>query len=601
MNSRLASLLLAAAVAPACAGPSEPTPLAIGGERVASGPVTVITVPPAPESKPVTESRATYYRQAFPDAARFVEKSIPTAMIPTADKGNETYVVAQDPSGAAIGYLRDYTGPVTPFADCACSPMTLTFAFNADYSLETLLLPAPLEKKDHEQMTPEEQQRLIAIAKNPPEALAKNRSVNAVIDATTEATMPAFIDHVVKDAGLTTMRVVQLVRLTQRTLLRAPLAWDTQRLASILNAPATPMARAHALAEFLPTLENAETRRSVFRRMVDDYVEGLVGGAAPDEEVEARILPSEPGSPVPPTDVAHACYHLATRGLRLPLAERCLQRMSAAEPDGATQKALSHLAGTLKFLKGEHAAAAAVLLGAVDETVIAHDPVLALRLVQSLAATQRSSEACPIAMSLFREAPLLPGVKKGLRVCSRNNKVTKIINRLQAEQKQLLLTRRIEGNTAAPELSLEGPKLESIDLKLGVAGKVTVLVFFATWCPHCLEELPQINAFTESVRVLPAMRDRIRVIGIRTAVERESIPYEAFVEKMKPNFTVWFDATMSLAFGKFARAHGVSTTLPTVAVIDENGVTRYMLGSGRYRDLRRELTWAVEDTLGRDG
>ena len=35
----------------------------------------------------------------------------------------------------------------------------------------------------------------------------------------------------------------------------------------------------------------------------------------------------------------------------------------------------------------------------------------------------------------------------------------------------------------------------------------------------------------------------MRVLGVRTAVERETIPYEQFLAEYKPNFPIFSDAT----------------------------------------------------------
>ena len=65
------------------------------------------------------------FKTAFPEAARFEGRKIAAEMVSALDKGNETYIRAIDKDGQLIGYLRDFTGPVTPHEDCPCSPLML--------------------------------------------------------------------------------------------------------------------------------------------------------------------------------------------------------------------------------------------------------------------------------------------------------------------------------------------------------------------------------------------------------------------------------------------------------------------------------------------
>jgi hypothetical protein len=111
--------------------------------------------------------------------------------------------------------------------------------------------------------------------------------------------------------------------------------------------------------------------------------------------------------------------------------------------------------------------------------------------------------------------------------------------------------------------------------------------------------MPRIVAFTRGVAGSEHLKGKVRVIGIRTAVERESEPWESFARRFAPTFPVWIDPVMSLAFAKFAKAQGLPTLLPTLAVIDTRGKVAYLLEAGDHRDTARELLWAVDDVLRR--
>src|SRR5690606_16598277 len=127
------------------------------------------------------------------------------------------------------------------------------------------------------------------------------------------------------------------------------------------------------------------------------------------------------------------------------------------------------------------------------------------------------------------------------------------------------------------------------DLQLGKEGRVTVAVFFATWCPHCQMELPRVVAFARMAQKHEELAGKVRVLGIRTAIEKEVEPYEEFERRMGLNFQVYTDPVMALAFSKFAKAHGLGGGIPVVAVVDRRGYTRFNLINGDYRNTARDL------------
>jgi thiol-disulfide isomerase/thioredoxin len=146
-------------------------------------------------------------------------------------------------------------------------------------------------------------------------------------------------------------------------------------------------------------------------------------------------------------------------------------------------------------------------------------------------------------------------------------------------------------------LSLESDGFQTVEVEPAISSKVSVWVFFSTWCPHCAAELPRVNAFLRALEARADLRDRVRVIGIRTAVEKERIPYAQFLAQVRPQFPIYSDSTMSLVFGQFCRTQNIPPELPTLAVLDSQGVVRFLLGSGPYRDTSQELIWAVETLL----
>ena len=101
---------------------------------------------------------------------------------------------------------------------------------------------------------------------------------------------------------------------------------------------------------------------------------------------------------------------------------------------------------------------------------------------------------------------------------------------------------------------LEGRTIASADLR----GKVVLVNFWATWCPPCRAEIPDL------IKLQEKYRDKLIVIG----VSEDEIPpdeVKAFVADQKMNYPV---AMTTPALGKIFR--GVSA-LPTTFVIDREG------------------------------
>lgn len=101
---------------------------------------------------------------------------------------------------------------------------------------------------------------------------------------------------------------------------------------------------------------------------------------------------------------------------------------------------------------------------------------------------------------------------------------------------------------------LDGRTISSADLR----GKVVLVNFWATWCPPCRAEIPDL------IKLQEKYRDKLVVVGIS---EDEVGPDEvkAFVTQQKMNYPV---AMTTPALAKIFR--GVSA-LPTTFVIDRDG------------------------------
>ena len=154
----------------------------------------------------------------------------------------------------------------------------------------------------------------------------------------------------------------------------------------------------------------------------------------------------------------------------------------------------------------------------------------------------------------------------------------------------LSLPRDAPGGSPTSALNVQNDKGEDISVNLAEANKPTVLVFFATWCPHCQNEMPKLVKFVESMDT-----DKAQFIGVRTSVEREKMTYSEFKAQYKPNFPIYTDATMSLAFGKFARDEQTVASMPACDPRPQGGVVQFILKNGLAEDPVEQIQWALEE------
>ncbi len=104
----------------------------------------------------------------------------------------------------------------------------------------------------------------------------------------------------------------------------------------------------------------------------------------------------------------------------------------------------------------------------------------------------------------------------------------------------------------------------TIDMSKVVGKKPVMLVFWASWCPSCREEVPKINRLYEKYR-----DQGMEFIGINVGYNDSEAKARAFVRKTGMAFPVIFDKR-----GKISRMFAVQG-VPTVFVTDRNGVVRF--------------------------
>lgn len=108
-------------------------------------------------------------------------------------------------------------------------------------------------------------------------------------------------------------------------------------------------------------------------------------------------------------------------------------------------------------------------------------------------------------------------------------------------------------------------------------GRWLIINFWATWCPPCIEEMPELEKFYRE------NRQRAQVWGVTFEdTDREKIL--EFIQRLGISYPI-------LGFGQDPlTGYGQVTVLPTTFVIDENGLfQRRFEGPITARDLAREI------------
>ena len=109
-----------------------------------------------------------------------------------------------------------------------------------------------------------------------------------------------------------------------------------------------------------------------------------------------------------------------------------------------------------------------------------------------------------------------------------------------------------------PDLTLTSLDGQTVSLR-DLSGQAVVINFWATWCPPCREEMPDLATFHQAGR-----EDGVIVVAIN-AGEATSLVQD-FVDELDPSFQVLLDPDMK-AMSAFRVA-----SLPTSFFIDRQGV-----------------------------
>jgi peroxiredoxin len=118
----------------------------------------------------------------------------------------------------------------------------------------------------------------------------------------------------------------------------------------------------------------------------------------------------------------------------------------------------------------------------------------------------------------------------------------------------------VKEGSQAPDFVLEALDGEQVSLE-EFSGQVVLMNFWATWCPPCKAEIPDIEAAYQLHQ-----EDGLVVLGINVEESRETV--EPFVEEFNITYPVLLDEARQVF-----KAYRVSG-LPMSVIVDREGVIR---------------------------
>jgi peroxiredoxin len=135
----------------------------------------------------------------------------------------------------------------------------------------------------------------------------------------------------------------------------------------------------------------------------------------------------------------------------------------------------------------------------------------------------------------------------------------------------------------APDFGLKSPQGATTRLS-SLRGRIVVLHFWATWCPHCVEEMPLLAQLARE-------NDPRRVTVLAVNLGEPARKVSRYLRSRQLSLAVLLDAR-----GKVARAYGVAG-LPSTVIVDASGriVREISMGSLDREEFRRTLKPLLEE------
>lgn len=181
----------------------------------------------------------------------------------------------------------------------------------------------------------------------------------------------------------------------------------------------------------------------------------------------------------------------------------------------------------------------------------------------------------PNMMSLFySESPTKEMMQQASQISENIKKMTPILERHKVPLQPIKLKtnnnnksgvdiylKEYQGSIFPLPINLNNAHGKKI-VKNNFKGQITIINFWATWCPPCVEEIPSLNRLNKKMKGLP-----FELISINYAEDKKTIL--DFMKEVNVEFPVLLDQD-----GQFARKWNV-ITYPSTFVIDKNGTIKY--------------------------
>ena len=132
----------------------------------------------------------------------------------------------------------------------------------------------------------------------------------------------------------------------------------------------------------------------------------------------------------------------------------------------------------------------------------------------------------------------------------------------------------------APPFSLRELNGNKVSLK-GLKGKPVILLFWATWCPPCKEELPALAEYAKE------KKDQLSVLAVTTGEDQKTV--RNFVKENKVPLRVFLDEKKQIS-----RTYGVMMIPTTILISKESMIVGKIVGQ---RDWFSPEAWSAMKEL----
>lgn len=185
----------------------------------------------------------------------------------------------------------------------------------------------------------------------------------------------------------------------------------------------------------------------------------------------------------------------------------------------------------------------------------------------------------PDIMSLFHKSPptktmlknsasLSENINQMINLIEKNNVPKNTINLIQQNSSKSGLDislKKYQEKITPVSISLKDVNGNST-IKNNYKGQITIINFWATWCPPCVEEIPSLNRLKATMK-----NHSFELISVNYAEDQKSVA--DFLKKVKVDYPVLLDID-----GKFAAKWNV-IAYPSTFIIDTKGKIRYGVNS----------------------